>query len=125
MPLMAKARTRAPVAGADHRLAVDVGNTQTVMGLFDGDRILKRWRLATRRDLTVDEITLSLQGLVVPAVAAAAPPARRGSVRCALASVVPAQDAPWRAALSAVFGGAPRVLSHRDCGGLRLDYELP
>ena len=122
---MARARTQAPAAGADYRLAVDVGNTQTVMGLFDGDRILKRWRVATRRDLTVDEITLSLQGLVVPTVLATATAARRETVRCALASVVPAQDAPWRAALTAVFSGTPRVLSHRDCGGLRLDYELP
>lgn len=117
-------RSSRPRAAADYRLAVDVGNTQTVLGLFDGGRILQHWRLATRRDLTVDEITLSLQGLVLPAVS------RRGArVRCALASVVPAQDAPWRAALAGVFGGAertpPRVLSHRDCGGLRLDYELP
>jgi type III pantothenate kinase len=123
----------------DYRLAVDVGNTQTVLGLFEGARILKHWRLATRRDLTVDEITLSLQGLVLPAVTAASVRAAGRSsatralpalsVRCALASVVPAQDAPWRAALAAVFGGpsrsAPRVLSHRDCGGLQLDYELP
>src|SRR5690606_39020385 len=70
------------------------------------------------------EIVLSLQGLVLPALAT-----RGAAVRCALASVVPTQDAPWRAALAAVFGGAdrtpPRLLSHRDCGGLRLDYELP
>ncbi len=102
----------------DFRLAVDVGNTQTVLGLFDGDRILKRWRLATRKDVTVDEVALSLQGLVLPA-------AGEAPVRCALASVVPAQDGPWRAALEAVFGNPPRVLDHRDCGGLRLDYELP
>lgn len=116
-------RPRAASGDRDYRLAVDVGNTQTVLGLFDGARILKHWRVATRRDLTVDEITLSLQGLVLSALAPGT------SVRCALASVVPAQDAPWRAALAAVFGGAartpPRVLDHRDCGGLRLDYELP
>jgi len=125
---------RTPALPTDLRLAVDVGNTQTVLGLFDGPRILKHWRLATRRDLTVDEITLSLQGLVLNALpvareGAAASPPLPPIVRCALASVVPAQDAPWRAALAAVFGGsnrlAPRVLNHRDCGGLRLDYELP
>ncbi len=108
---MAKAR--------DFRLAVDVGNTQTVLGLFDGNRILKRWRLATRKDVTVDEVALSLQGLVSPAVP------KKAAVRCALASVVPAQDGPWRAALAMVFGAPPRVLGHRDCRGLRLDYELP
>jgi type III pantothenate kinase len=134
---MAKAaRTHSPTSDllSDLRLAVDVGNTQTVLGLFNGARILKHWRLATRRDLTVDEITLSLQGLVLSALpvvqnAAATASLLHPFVRCALASVVPAQDAPWRAALAAVFGGPnrlpPRVLNHRDCGGLRLDYELP
>jgi type III pantothenate kinase len=103
-------------------LAIDVGNTQTVIGLFDGARLLKRWRLATRKDVTVDEVALSLQGLVLPAI----PKTSKGSpVRAAIASVVPAQDGPWRAALAEVFGAAPRVLDHRDCGGLRLDYEVP
>jgi type III pantothenate kinase len=127
-----RARRAAPDLRPDFRLAVDVGNTQTVLGLFDGDRILKRWRLATRKDVTVDEIALSLRGLVIPmlgarkggrgAARAAPPPA---PIRCAIASVVPAQDGPWRGALSDVFGIAPRVLDHRDCGGLRLDYEIP
>lgn len=106
----------------DFRLAVDVGNTQTVLGLFDGGRILRHWRVATRKDVTVDEITLWLRGLVQPAVARKN---GQNTVRTALASVVPAQDGPWRAALTEVFGSAPRVLDHRDCGGLRLDYEIP
>ena len=28
-------------------LAVDVGNTQTVLGLFDGERLVESWRAAT------------------------------------------------------------------------------
>jgi type III pantothenate kinase len=105
-------------ARGDYRLAVDVGNTQTVLGLFDGAKILKRWRLATRKDITVDEISLALKGLAEQPL--------RGRVRAAaLASVVPAQDGPWTAALGEVFAVVPRVLDHRDCGGLRLDYEIP
>jgi type III pantothenate kinase len=37
-------------------LAVDVGNTQTVLGLFDGDRLTERRRLATERNRTGDEL---------------------------------------------------------------------
>jgi type III pantothenate kinase len=107
---------------ADLRLAVDVGNTQTVIGLFDGDRFLKHWRLATRKDVTVDEIALWLRGLVVPVVSVGA---RGAAVRSVLASVVPAQDAPWRAALHEITGHAPRSLNHKDCGGLKLDYDVP
>jgi type III pantothenate kinase len=125
-PLKRKQAAPAAKSRGDYRLAVDVGNTQTVVGLFDGARLLKRWRLATRKDVTVDEVALSLQGLVVPALPRSSGTPR---VRAAIASVVPAQDGPWRAALTEVFGGAaheaPRVLDHRDCGGLRLDYEVP
>jgi type III pantothenate kinase len=37
-------------------LAVDVGNTQTVFGVFDGARLVERWRVATERERTADEI---------------------------------------------------------------------
>src|SRR5258706_12734403 len=37
-------------------LAVDVGNTQTVFGLYDGDRLGERWRIATDAQRTGDEL---------------------------------------------------------------------
>ncbi len=37
-------------------LAVDAGNTQTVFGLFDGDRLVAHWRVATEAERTGDEI---------------------------------------------------------------------
>ena len=37
-------------------LAVDVGNTQTVFGLFDGDRLEGHWRVATESERTGDEL---------------------------------------------------------------------
>jgi type III pantothenate kinase len=37
-------------------LAVDVGNTQTVLGLYDGDRLAEHWRLATEPHRTGDEL---------------------------------------------------------------------
>src|SRR5918997_6331856 len=37
-------------------LAVDVGNTQTVFGLCDGDRLEEHWRVATESERTGDEI---------------------------------------------------------------------
>jgi type III pantothenate kinase len=45
-------------------LAVDVGNTQTAIGLFDGDRLGVRWRLATRRELMADDLAVQLDGLL-------------------------------------------------------------
>jgi len=37
-------------------LAVDVGNTQTVYGLYDGDRLAVHWRVATEAERTGDEL---------------------------------------------------------------------
>ena len=45
-------------------LAVDVGNTQTVLGLYEGERIVEHWRLATERTRTGDELGVFLGGLL-------------------------------------------------------------
>ena len=37
-------------------LAIDVGNTQTVFGLFDGSRLAEHWRVATEAHRTGDEL---------------------------------------------------------------------
>jgi type III pantothenate kinase len=37
-------------------LAVDVGNTQTVFGLYDGETLGDRWRIATEAERTGDEL---------------------------------------------------------------------
>ena len=37
-------------------LAVDVGNTQTVFGLFDGEALVEHWRVATEAHRTGDEL---------------------------------------------------------------------
>lgn len=45
-------------------LGIDVGNTQTVIGAFEGDELVNNWRLSTKRESTADEIALSLGGLL-------------------------------------------------------------
>ncbi len=45
-------------------LAVDVGNTQTALGLFEGERLADHWRLATERTRTGDELGVLLGGLL-------------------------------------------------------------
>jgi len=45
-------------------LAVDVGNTQTHVGLFEEEGLVEHWRLATDRDDTADKIATTLAGLL-------------------------------------------------------------
>lgn len=43
-------------------LAIDMGNTQTALGLFDGDELTRSWRMPTDRSFTGDEVHVRLLG---------------------------------------------------------------
>jgi type III pantothenate kinase len=45
-------------------LVIDVGNTNTVVGVFDGARLLVSWRLTSRREQTADEYGVLIQTLL-------------------------------------------------------------
>ncbi|GAA2655685.1 type III pantothenate kinase [Streptomyces aculeolatus] len=45
-------------------LTIDVGNTHTVLGLFDGEEIVEHWRISTDARRTADELAVLLQGLM-------------------------------------------------------------
>lgn len=111
---------RAGSAAEGFTLAVDIGNTHTVIGLFQDTSILRRWRLPTRKDSTEDEIAASLNSLLL------GEERLRGSIEAmALASVVPLVDEIWLSALERCFGTRPRILDYAHCLGLRLAYEFP
>ena len=42
-------------------LVIDVGNTNTVFGLFEGDEIIKTWRMSTEQTKTSDEIGIVIR----------------------------------------------------------------
>ncbi|KGA18355.1 pantothenate kinase [freshwater metagenome] len=45
-------------------LTIDVGNTNTVLGLFDGEDLVKSWRVKTDPRSTSDEMSLQINALV-------------------------------------------------------------
>ena len=45
-------------------LAIDIGNTHTVLGLFDGEKLVELWRIATDARRTADELALTFRGLL-------------------------------------------------------------
>ena len=55
-----------PSAGDNRRvlLAIDVGNTQTHIGVFSGDTLQEHWRLATDRQATADALATTLANLL-------------------------------------------------------------
>jgi len=65
-------------------LTIDVGNTNTVLGVYEGTALRAHWRLTTRREQTVDEY-----GILVRSLFAAAGIDTAAVSGVALASVVP------------------------------------
>jgi len=45
-------------------LVIDVGNTETVLGVFDGETLMAHWRVTTVRGRTRDEYRLLLGGML-------------------------------------------------------------
>lgn len=72
-------------------LTVDVGNTETVLGLYRGLEPAECWRLSTARRRTADELRLLVEGTLERAPGDAADSIRRAAV----ASVVPRVDRIW------------------------------
>jgi type III pantothenate kinase len=45
-------------------LAIDVGNTQTHVGAFDGSELVEHWRFSTDREATGDELAITVHDLL-------------------------------------------------------------
>jgi len=108
-------------SGGDALLAVDVGNSNTVLGLWRGDTLERHWRLTTRRDATSDEIALSVRGLLGNGAAGDEPSAARVIV----ASVVPSLRFSLRQALRQIFGREPLFIEPGVRTGMPILYEVP
>lgn len=100
-------------------LAVDIGNSHTVIGLFEGDALSQQWRIQTGHQQTADELGLTLHGLL--AVAECGLSAIDGVI---IASVVPQAEASWLA-VSRRLTAAPILVDHTTPIGMRLAIDNP
>lgn len=105
-------------------LTIDVGNTHTVTGLFEAERLLGHWRLRSDRDVTADELALSHRGLLELAGV------QFGQVDgCVIASVVPVLENTWldciRRYLAPGLGSAPLVVDCDCDSGIVVDTDSP
>jgi type III pantothenate kinase len=102
-------------------LALDVGNTQTVVGLFaDEPEPRQRWRLATVAERTADELTLLVRALLELAGVAA------GSIEgVAVSSSVPSVTGTVAAMVERWFEVPLVVASAATTSWLPVRYESP
>ncbi|MFM8303804.1 MAG: type III pantothenate kinase, partial [Actinomycetota bacterium] len=102
-------------------LCIDVGNTQMVIGLFDGPDLADHWRIATVSERTSDELALMMQQFLgfhgfafdehVTGVA--------------IASGVPRVTAALREMTERYFGYPPMVLEPGVRTGMPILYDNP
>lgn len=83
-------------------LCIDIGNTNTVLATFDGDRLVHSWRIKTDARSTADELGLLFQGLL-----AADSVQVSGVAAC---STVPAALRSLRGMLDRYHPGVPTVI---------------
>ena len=101
-------------------LAVDVGNTNIVVGVFAGERLVADFRLHTNERATADELGLATTALL----------ARRGIEATAVeavavANVVPPLARAIEAMAREYFGCAPLVVGPGIRTGVSIRYEDP
>lgn len=102
-------------------LAIDVGNTQTVIGIFADEELKTMWRIATNKADTADELGLKLRQLMF--VHGYEPSAVKG---CAIASVVPALANSWDTCIQQLFGVKPVACTAKSAGTLfKTTYANP
>jgi type III pantothenate kinase len=98
-------------------LAVDVGNTNTVLGLFDGERLTDSWRVKTDARATADELALLFRGLLERH------PVPDGVAVC---STVPAVLHEMRSVLTRYYAKVPAVIVEPGVKtGVPLLYDNP
>ena len=101
-------------------LAIDLGNTNLTFGLFQGERLVHDWRLATRRDSMPDELGISMlqlirqEGLDPKAVEAVV-----------VASVVPPLNTSLVEAVRRYFGREPLMVEPGIKSGMKILYRDP
>src|SRR3990172_5260368 len=101
-------------------LAIDVGNTQTVIGLFHREAAINSWRVATQSEQTADERAVQIEALLRFAGHDI------GSVEgVCLASVVPNALTELIAMCRESLAQDHLFVDHQVKTGITIDYDHP
>jgi type III pantothenate kinase len=101
-------------------LAIDAGNTNLTIGVFDGPQIVKRWRLRTVHEKTADEWGVSFRDLF--AVGGINPSVVTGVT---IASVVPPLETSLTEMTRRYFNATPIFITGTTETGLSILYDNP
>jgi type III pantothenate kinase len=100
-------------------LTIDVGNTNTVFGIFQDEALTESWRLTTLRERTADELRVLVSRLFAECGLEMAE-----VTGVVISSVVPSLTATVSAMVDRAFGCASLVVDAINAG-LPVDYHAP
>lgn len=101
-------------------LVVDVGNTNVVLGIYDGPRLKAHWRLATDAKTTADEYGILFTHLL--ASAGVGPEQTSGAI---MSSVVPPLTPTFETLIEQYFRQRPLIVTSESDTGLTIRYPNP
>src|SRR5215467_7796708 len=101
-------------------LVIEVGNTNTKIGVFNGPRLLASWRLTTRREQTADEY-----GVFIQTILGTRGIEQQRITGVAISNVVPTVQQTLEAMSDAYFGVQPFTVEPGRNGIVPLDVEAP
>ena len=99
---------------------IDIGNTNTSLGVFDGETLTVHWRLTTARARTVDE-----WGVLTRNLFAVAQLDFKSIDAVAIASVVPPLNFTLKRMIEIYFQLEPLFVDHTTDAGVKILYEAP
>ena len=100
-------------------LVFDVGNTNTVMGVYDGDKLLNHWRLTSKKQ-TADEVGFTIVGLLN------ASSVKIGDITGVVyASVVPSLDEMFMEGIKTYIGASCLRVLQKLKTGLKIQMKNP
>ena len=102
-------------------LAVDVGNTQTVIGVFERTDLQQHWRVGTQAERTADELALIVQGLLGQVGLSFG----RNVTGVVISSVVPTLTASLRDMVERYFHFQPVIVGPGVKTGLPIMTDVP
>jgi type III pantothenate kinase len=101
-------------------LAIDIGNTNIKLGVYDGERLVRNWRLATERHTLADEYAALINNLLAMAGLDA-----RQIDGCVISCVVPPLTGQFRELCRVYLHVEPVMLSAGILTGLRYEIDAP
>jgi len=103
-------------------LTLDVGNTNTVLCIFDGDEVVEHWRIATDPVRTADELAVTLRGLLAQSDRLT----RSGLDGIAICSTVPSVLHEMREMLGRYYADTPTLIVEAGVKtGVPVRYDNP